>query len=157
MTRKSSSSFSALSRGSVLLRRELASSMSFWACSRLFQKLSAAMRASSSFRRFCAAGTSKKPPQVVQLVGGGRQFGCNGVEHRGKIDCPRRRGKRKWGRAAFRNLDLELPSFSKNRTAADEQWRYERLSVTLHCWSASEASNAAPAAGEAGRGRAAFC
>ena len=64
MTWKSSSCFSALSSGSVLLRSELASSMSFWACSRLFQKLSAAIRALISPKRLCAPGTSKKPPQM---------------------------------------------------------------------------------------------
>ena len=81
---KSSSCFSALSSGSILLRRELASSMSFWACSRLFQKFSAAIRALISPRRFCAPGTSKKPPQMGQFLGGGRQLGCDGVEHAGR-------------------------------------------------------------------------
>src|SRR5260370_37620546 len=62
-------------------RSELASSMSFCAWSRLVQKLSAAIKALSSPRRFCAPGTSKKPPQMVQLVRCGGQFCCNGVEH----------------------------------------------------------------------------
>jgi hypothetical protein len=47
-----------------LLRSVLASSMSFWACSRLFQKVSPAIRALISPSRFCALGTSKKPPQM---------------------------------------------------------------------------------------------
>src|SRR5213593_4674957 len=81
ITWKSSSCFSALSSGSVLLRRALASSMSFCACSRLFQKLSAAIRALTSPRRFWAPATSKKPPQMGQFIGGGRQLGSNGVKH----------------------------------------------------------------------------
>src|SRR5271169_3095324 len=81
ITWKSSSCLSALRSGSVLLRRELASSMSFWACSRLFQKFSAAIRALTSPRRFCAPGTSKKPPQMRKFVGRGGQLGCNSVEH----------------------------------------------------------------------------
>ena len=81
MTWKSSSSFSALRSGSVLLRRELDSSMIFWACSRLFQKFSAAIRALISPRRFCAPGTSKKPPQMGQFIRRGGQLGCNIVKH----------------------------------------------------------------------------
>jgi hypothetical protein len=50
-------------------------------CSRLFQKFSAAIRALTSPRRFCAPGTSKKPPQMGKFVGRGGQLGCNSVEH----------------------------------------------------------------------------
>src|SRR5579872_7289987 len=82
MTRESSSSFSALRSGSILFRRELLSSMSFWACSRLSQKPSAAIKTLSSARRFCAPGTSKKPPQVGEFIGRGRYFSSNGVKHR---------------------------------------------------------------------------
>src|SRR6185437_5444392 len=86
MTWKSSSCFSALSSGSILLRRELDSSMTFWACSRLFQNVSPAIRAFSSPRRFCAPGTSKKPPQVRQFLRRCRNFRRDGVKHsRGKL------------------------------------------------------------------------
>src|SRR4051812_33019360 len=81
MTWKSSSCFSAFSSGSVLSRTVLASSMSFCACSRLFQKLSAAIRELISPRRFWAWGTSKKPPQMAKFVGCGGQFSFNGIEH----------------------------------------------------------------------------
>src|SRR6266487_13635 len=81
ITRKSSRCFSASSSGSILPRRELASSMSFCACSRLFQKLSAAISESSSPRRFCVRGTSKKPPQMGQFLGGGAELRNNRVEH----------------------------------------------------------------------------
>src|SRR5262245_61316019 len=81
MTWKSSSFFSAVRRGSTLLRSEFASSISFCACSRLFQKLSAAIRSLSSPRRFCAPGTSKKPPQMSKLICGSRQFSSDRIEH----------------------------------------------------------------------------
>ena len=32
---------------------------------------------------------------MVQFVGGGRQFGCNGIEHRENVSCKRKRGKRR--------------------------------------------------------------
>jgi hypothetical protein len=59
--------------------------MSFWADSRLFQKLSAAIKAPISARRFWPPGTSKKPPQMGQFIGGGRQFGSNGIKHDAKV------------------------------------------------------------------------
>jgi len=55
--------------------------MSFCADSRLFQKLSAAIKASSSASRFCVLGTSKKPPQVDKLFRHGSQLNFNGLEH----------------------------------------------------------------------------
>jgi len=55
--------------------------MVFWACSRLFQKLSWAIRASSSVRRFCTLGTSKKPPQMRKFFRGGDELGLDFVEH----------------------------------------------------------------------------
>src|SRR5208283_5221711 len=85
MTRKSSSFFSAWSSGSILLRREFASSISVCAFSRLFQKLSAAMSALSSPRRFCALGTSKKPPQMREFPGGVGNVGFDRFEHRCRI------------------------------------------------------------------------
>jgi hypothetical protein len=50
----------------------------------LFQKLSAAINASSSASRFCAPATSKKPPQVRQLGIGFGDPGFDGVEHGGE-------------------------------------------------------------------------
>jgi hypothetical protein len=47
----------------------------------LFQKLSAAISELISLRRFCAPGTSKKPPQVREFVGGGGDLSGNRVEH----------------------------------------------------------------------------
>src|SRR6185312_14374905 len=86
MTWKSSSCFSDLRSGSILLRSELDSSISFWACSRLFQKVSPAIREFSSPSRFCALGTSKKPPQVREFLSRRRNFRFDGVEHsRGKL------------------------------------------------------------------------
>ena len=64
-----------------------------WACSRLFQKVSAAIKALISPRRFCAPGTSKKPPHVRQLVPGGCQFRFNRVEHPANLVCRRARRK----------------------------------------------------------------
>jgi hypothetical protein len=51
----------------------------------LFQKLSAAMSELSSPRRFCAAGTSKKPPQMRKFIRGRRNFRFNHFEHGRKI------------------------------------------------------------------------
>jgi hypothetical protein len=51
----------------------------------LFQKWSAAMSELSSPRRFCAAGTSKKPPQVRKFIRGRRDFRFNRFEHGRKI------------------------------------------------------------------------
>src|SRR5262249_41131465 len=82
MTWKSSSCFSADWSGSIFLRREPASSISFCACSRLFQKVSLAISASSSPRRFRILATSKKPPQVGQFLAGGHQLGSDHVKHR---------------------------------------------------------------------------
>jgi hypothetical protein len=45
--------------------------MSPCAFSRLFQKLSCAIKASNSASRFWMLGTSKKPPQMGDFVGGG--------------------------------------------------------------------------------------
>src|SRR2546421_3706905 len=55
--------------------------MSFWACSRLFQKLSPAIKASSSPRRFCAPGKSKKPPQVSGFFRGGSDLTFGNLKH----------------------------------------------------------------------------
>src|ERR1700722_5364060 len=59
--------------------------MSFWACSRLFQKVSPAIKASSSARRFCVPGTSKKPPQMRKLLRHRCQLNFNYFEHVGNI------------------------------------------------------------------------
>jgi len=42
----------------------------------------------SSPRRFCALGTSKKPPQVREFLGGGGNFGFDRFEHRRRIPKP---------------------------------------------------------------------
>ena len=42
------------------------------------------MSALSSPRRFWVAGTSKKPPQMRQFPGGGRDFRFNRFEHGGE-------------------------------------------------------------------------
>jgi hypothetical protein len=47
----------------------------------LFQKLSAAIRALISPMRFCAVGTSKKPPQVREFAGRRRDFRFNRFKH----------------------------------------------------------------------------
>ena len=60
------------------------SSMSFWACSRLFQKDSPAIKESSSLRRLCALATSKKPPQLGGPLGGGVNLGANRFKHGGR-------------------------------------------------------------------------
>jgi len=60
----------------------LASSMSFWACSRLFQKSSFAIKASSSPRRCWAPATSKKPPQMRKFPGHGRQLSFDRFKHK---------------------------------------------------------------------------
>src|SRR6266404_4458652 len=62
--------------------------MSLCACSRLFQKLSAAIKALISPRRLWAEGTSKKPPQMGQFIGGGGQLGCNRVKHQAQCKSP---------------------------------------------------------------------
>jgi hypothetical protein len=62
-----------------------ASSMKPWAFSRLLQKFSSAISEFSSVKRFCKAGTSKKPPQVRELLGGGRQLRGDQFEHKGRI------------------------------------------------------------------------
>src|SRR5438552_3854009 len=81
MTRKSSNCFSAARSGSIFLRREPASSISFCAWSRLFQKVSLAISASSWPRRFRNLATSKKPPQVGQFLAGCRQLCSDGIKH----------------------------------------------------------------------------
>src|SRR5471032_2083242 len=91
MTRKSSSCFSSLWSGSSLLRMTPASSMKPWAFSRLFQKFSSAISEFSSPERFCNAGTSKKPPQVREFLGGGRQLWSDQFEHNGRIQEPQSR------------------------------------------------------------------
>src|SRR5882757_8977220 len=85
ITRKSSSCFSNLRRGSSLLRMTPASSMKPWAFSRLFQKFSSAINEFSSPKRFCNAGTSKKPPQVREFLGGGRQSWGDHFKHGKRI------------------------------------------------------------------------
>src|SRR6185436_8945234 len=57
--------------------------MSFCACSRLFQKLSPAIKASNSPRRFCAPGTSKKPPQMGGFLRSGSDLSFSNFEHIG--------------------------------------------------------------------------
>src|SRR5580700_2850823 len=83
MALKSSAWRSALSTGSVFLRKELASSMRPWAFSRLFQKPSWAIKESSSARRFCAPGKSKIPPQMGDFFPGGWQLDFNLLKHDG--------------------------------------------------------------------------
>ena len=85
ITRQSSSVFSRRRTGSILPRMPVASSMATWAFSRLFQKFSSAMRAVNSPNRFCKLAKSKKPPQVGELVGGGRNLDFGNFEHRGKL------------------------------------------------------------------------
>src|SRR5487761_2014891 len=85
MTLKSSSCFSNLRSGSSLLRMTPASSMKPWAFSRLSQNFSSAINEFSSPKRFCKVATSKKPPQVRELLGGGRQLGRDHFEHGGSI------------------------------------------------------------------------
>jgi hypothetical protein len=46
--------------------------------------LSAAISELISLRRFCAPGTSKKPPQVREFVGGGGDLSGNRFEHAGE-------------------------------------------------------------------------
>jgi hypothetical protein len=52
----------------------------------LFQKLSAAMSELSSPMRFCAAGTSKKPPQMREFPSDVGNFCFNRFEHGGRIE-----------------------------------------------------------------------
>src|SRR5674476_135798 len=58
-----------------------ASSMAVWAFSRLFQKVSSAISEFSSVKRFCKVATSKKPPQMREFLGGGRQLRGDHFEH----------------------------------------------------------------------------
>src|ERR1019366_2501176 len=81
MTRKSSSWFSNFWSGSILLRMTPASSMNPWAFSRLFQKASSAINELNSVKRFCKVATSKKPPQMCEFLGGGRQLWRDHFEH----------------------------------------------------------------------------
>ena len=97
MTRKSSSCFSALASGSILLRSELASSSNACAFSRLFQKLSAAIRSPISPSRFCKVATSKKPPQMFQFFRGGGDVCFNGFEHRDRIQRSEVRSQNAFG------------------------------------------------------------
>ena len=83
MTRKSSSCLPTVASGSILARSELASSIRVWAFSRLFQKLSPAINALISSRRFCNAATSKKPPQVGKFLRGVGDIRFNRVKHGG--------------------------------------------------------------------------
>src|SRR5437016_5426737 len=85
MTRKSSSFFSAASSGSIFFRSELASSMSCWDFSRLFQKVSWVIRTSSSASRFCVLGTSKKPPQMGEFASRGGQLFLDDFKHGSRI------------------------------------------------------------------------
>jgi len=57
----------------------------FLAASWLFQKVSPVICDSSSAKRWVNLATSKKPPQVGELVGGGRDLRADDVEHRGRI------------------------------------------------------------------------
>ncbi len=81
MTCKSSSCLPKRASGSILPRMSLVSAMTFWAASWLFQKVSPAICDSSSAKRWFNLGTSKKPPQVGQLVGGGGDLWFDKVEH----------------------------------------------------------------------------
>src|SRR4051812_31106298 len=82
MMLKSSRFFSAFRRGSIRFLIVLLSSMSFWACSRLFQNFSSAIKESISPRRFCALATSKKPPEMGKLLGGGIELTFDDFKHR---------------------------------------------------------------------------
>jgi hypothetical protein len=42
------------------------------------------MSASNSLSRFCALATSKKPPQLGRLGGGGINLGANRIKHVGR-------------------------------------------------------------------------
>src|SRR5712671_5049832 len=108
MTLKSSSCFSNLKSGSSLLRMAPASSMAACAFSRLFQKFSSAINEFSSVRRFCKVATSKKPPQVRELLGGGRQLGDNHFEHGGRIQKPEFRIQKGNFRRQLQRLSLAL-------------------------------------------------
>src|SRR5262245_31174009 len=89
----SSRAFSAWVSGSSLPRMVPDSSITFWADSRLFQKVSADMRLVISPSRFCNWGTSKKPPQVGKFPGGGFQLCGNRFEHKPNITDKRGTGK----------------------------------------------------------------
>src|SRR2546429_173924 len=113
MTRKSSSCRSALRSGSIFLRREPASSISLCACSRLFQKVSLAISASRAPRRFCTAGTSKKPPQHGELFTGGSHLCFERVKHsRNEILLNPQEGK-----GIFARRQGELPAARSNHGA----------------------------------------
>jgi hypothetical protein len=47
----------------------------------LFQKASSAINEFSSVKRFCKVATSKKPPQMREFLGGGRQLWRDHFEH----------------------------------------------------------------------------
>jgi hypothetical protein len=47
----------------------------------LFQKVSPAIKAFSSPMRFCAPGTSKKPPQMSEFFSRRRDFRRDSIEH----------------------------------------------------------------------------
>jgi hypothetical protein len=54
----------------------------------LFQKASSVINAFSSPKRFCSVATSKKPPQMREFLGSGRQLGGNHFEHGASIGEP---------------------------------------------------------------------
>ena len=83
MTCKSSTCLPKRASGSSLPRMSLVSLMTFCAASWLFQKVSPVICASSSARRWFNLATSKKPPQVRELVGGGGDLRFDDVEHGG--------------------------------------------------------------------------
>ena len=74
-------------------------------------EISRVICASSSARRWFNLGTSKKPPQVRELVGGGGDLRFDEVEHRDKITTGRRNGRWKIIATASRvHLDTVLKS-----------------------------------------------
>ena len=85
MTCKSSADLPKRASGSSLLRMSLVSLMTFCAASWLFQKVSPVIWDSSSANRWFNLGTSKKPPQVRDFVGGDRNLRTDDVEHPARI------------------------------------------------------------------------
>jgi hypothetical protein len=68
------------------------------AFSRLSQNFSSAISEFNSPARFCKVATSKKPPQMRELLGGGRQLGSDHFEHDGRIQEPECRIQKGKGR-----------------------------------------------------------
>jgi hypothetical protein len=91
--------------------------MTFCAASWLFQKVSPAICASSSARRWVNLGTSKKPPQVGQLVGGGGDLWFNEVKHaRGKYRNRRPEASRIIGATKSRHISFLKPGHHTTRS-----------------------------------------